>query len=151
MGEVVNLRGVRKAKARAEAEARAEANRAKFGRSKAAKGAAEQAKAEAKRRLDAHRREPGADEPRAMTRPVKRSFTIKGHRTSISIEAAFWDALLEAAAAQRTTLAALIAGIDAHRASAGLSSAVRVWVLDYYRNRAQASQPDNARPERAAH
>ncbi len=50
-----------------------------------------------------------------MTRPVKRSFTIKGHRTSISIEAAFWDALLQAAAAQGTTLSALVAGIDAGR------------------------------------
>src|SRR5258707_297294 len=40
-----------------------------------------------------------------MTRPQKRSFTIKGHRTSISLEAAFWDALREAAAAQGPALA----------------------------------------------
>jgi predicted DNA-binding ribbon-helix-helix protein len=85
-----------------------------------------------------------------MTRPVKRSFTIKGHRTSISIEAAFWDALLQAAAAQGTTLSSLVAGIDSGRGSAGLSSAVRVWVLDYYRKRAAAPQPNSGRHERAA-
>lgn len=68
-----------------------------------------------------------------MTRPVKRSFTIKGHRTSISIEAPFWDALRQVAAAEGITLAALVASIDAERGDAGLSSAVRVWVLDYFR------------------
>jgi predicted DNA-binding ribbon-helix-helix protein len=68
-----------------------------------------------------------------MTRPVKRSFTIKGHRTSISLEAPFWDALRQAAADERTTLSSLVATIDAKRGQAGLSSAVRVWVLDYVR------------------
>jgi len=72
-------------------------------------------------------------------RPVKRSFTIKGHRTSISLEAPFWAALREAAAAQDTTLAGLVAAIDARRGQAGLSSAVRVWVLDYYRSHAEAT------------
>jgi predicted DNA-binding ribbon-helix-helix protein len=70
-----------------------------------------------------------------MTRPVKRSFTIKGHRTSISLEAPFWEALHEAATAERLTLSALVAAIDAGRGQAGLSSAVRVWVLDYFRAR----------------
>jgi len=69
-----------------------------------------------------------------MTRPVKRSFTIKGHRTSISLEAPFWEALRQAAAEERTTLSALVAAIDAQRGASGLSSAVRVWVLDYVRN-----------------
>jgi predicted DNA-binding ribbon-helix-helix protein len=69
-----------------------------------------------------------------MTRPRKRSFTIKGHRTSISLEAAFWEALQTAAAREQTTLAALVAAIDAERGAAGLSSAVRVWVLDYFRS-----------------
>ena len=75
-----------------------------------------------------------------MTRPVKRSFTIKGHRTSISLEAPFWDALREAAASEQLTLAALIAAIDSGRSQSGLSGAVRIWVLDYFRTRA-ASQP----------
>jgi len=69
-----------------------------------------------------------------MPRPVKRSFTIAGHRTSISIEAPFWEALRQAAEAERTTVAALVAGIDKERGTSGLSSAVRVWVLDYFRN-----------------
>lgn len=69
----------------------------------------------------------------AMTRPVKRSFSIKGHRTSISLEAAFWEALKEAAVREGVSLAALVARIDERRGSAGLSSAVRIWILDYVR------------------
>lgn len=65
-----------------------------------------------------------------MTRPVKRSFSIRGHRTSISLEEPFWDALREAATRERLSLAALIARIDESRGNAGLSSAVRVWILD---------------------
>lgn len=75
-----------------------------------------------------------------MTRPLKRSFTIKGHRTSISLEAPFWEALRQAAAERRTSLAALVAAIDASRGEAGLSSAVRVWVLDYVRGHAPAER-----------
>jgi predicted DNA-binding ribbon-helix-helix protein len=77
------------------------------------------------------------ERPKARTaRPVKHSFTIAGHRTSISLEAAFWTALKTAAAAERTSLAALVAHIDATRGEAGLSSAVRVWVLGYVRRHA---------------
>jgi predicted DNA-binding ribbon-helix-helix protein len=65
-----------------------------------------------------------------MTRPVKRSFSIRGHRTSISLEAPFWDALKEAAARERVSLASLIASIDEQRGGAGLSSAVRIWILE---------------------
>lgn len=71
-----------------------------------------------------------------MSRPVKRSFAIKGHRTSISLEAPFWDALKEAAAEDGTALATLVADIDNTRGSSGLSSAVRIWLLDRYRTRA---------------
>ena len=65
-----------------------------------------------------------------MTRPVKRSFSIRGHRTSISLEEPFWEALREAATRERLSLAALIARIDESRGNAGLSSAVRVWILE---------------------
>jgi len=71
-----------------------------------------------------------------MARPSKRSFTIGGHRTSISMEAPFWDALQQVAALEKTTLAGLVATIDKARGDAGLSSAVRVWILDYFRRRA---------------
>lgn len=74
-----------------------------------------------------------------MSRPVKRSFTIAGHRTSISLEAAFWDALKSIAAEERLPLAQLIARIDAGRAGSGLSSEVRVWILQHYRK-----SPDHA-------
>lgn len=68
-------------------------------------------------------------------RPVKHSFAIAGHRTSISLEAAFWSALRDAASREGVTLAGLVQRIDAARGEAGLSSAVRVWLLDDLRHR----------------
>ncbi|HEY4164272.1 MAG TPA: ribbon-helix-helix domain-containing protein [Dongiaceae bacterium] len=63
----------------------------------------------------------------------KHSLTIAGHRTSITLETAFWDALGEIAQARKSTVAGLIAAIDDARAAdpAGpnLSSAIRVFVL----------------------
>jgi predicted DNA-binding ribbon-helix-helix protein len=67
--------------------------------------------------------------PAVSGRPAKRSFTIGGHRTSISLEAAFWDALKAAAAEEGVPVSRLIARIDAERAGCGLSSAIRVWLL----------------------
>ena len=69
-----------------------------------------------------------------MSRPVKRSFTIAGHRTSISLEGAFWEALKAIAAEQHIPVTRLIDRIDAGRGSSGLSSAVRVWILAHYRD-----------------
>jgi len=71
-----------------------------------------------------------------MGRPLKRSFTIAGHRTSISLETEFWDALKAAALAERVSIAKLIARVDQSRGVSGLSSAVRVWVLEHFRERA---------------
>jgi predicted DNA-binding ribbon-helix-helix protein len=62
-------------------------------------------------------------------RPVKRSFTIGGHRTSISLEAPFWEALKAAAARESVPVSRLIARIDRDREGCGLSSAVRVWLF----------------------
>lgn len=69
-----------------------------------------------------------------MPRPVKRSFTIGGHRTSISLEAPFWDALRDIARREKIPLAQLVQRIDVDRDDGGLSSAVRIWILAYYRN-----------------
>ncbi len=69
-------------------------------------------------------------------RPEKRSFSIQGHRTSISLERAFWLALKQAAAEDDLTLASLISSIDKGRGEAGLSSAVRVWLLKRMQARA---------------
>ena len=73
-------------------------------------------------------------------RPVKRSFTIAGHSTSISLEAPFWDALKEAATARGQSVASLVEDIDKQRDGAGLSSAVRVWILNYYRKPSPAQE-----------
>ena len=68
------------------------------------------------------------------SRPLKRSFSIAGHRTSISLEAAFWDAFRELCRADGISMAAMLARIDRERGSeAGLSGAVRVWILQRYR------------------
>ncbi len=69
-----------------------------------------------------------------MPRPVKRSFTIGGHRTSISLEAPFWEALRDIAKRERQSLAQLVQTIDLDRDDdGGLSSSVRIWILDYFR------------------
>ncbi|MDX2263876.1 MAG: ribbon-helix-helix domain-containing protein [Hyphomicrobiales bacterium] len=66
-------------------------------------------------------------------RPVKRSLTIAGHRTSISLEEAFWTALQDVARGQGKTVASLIFQIDAKRGKTNLSSAIRVYLLDHFR------------------
>ncbi len=70
---------------------------------------------------------------------VKHSVTIAGHRTSISLEPIFWDALRAAAAERDVALNALIAEIDEARTT-NLSSALRVWLFQ----RATAQTPENA-------
>ncbi len=60
---------------------------------------------------------------------VKRSVAIAGHRTSISLEAPFWDELKRIAEERRLSINALIADIDARRASTNLSSAIRLEIL----------------------
>ncbi len=66
---------------------------------------------------------------------VKRSIEIAGHRTSISLENAFWAALKDIAEAEDRTLRALVAEIDATRGETNLSSAIRLRVLAHYRKR----------------
>ena len=65
----------------------------------------------------------------AAARPRKRSLTIAGHRTSITLEDAFWRELQVAAGEMGVTVAALVAGIAAAREPAGLSAAIRVFLL----------------------
>ncbi|GAA0311168.1 ribbon-helix-helix domain-containing protein [Rhodovulum strictum] len=67
-------------------------------------------------------------------RPVKRSLTLKGHRTSVSLEDAFWAAFREIATERGVPINALAAEIDANRdPGTGLASAIRVFVLNRYR------------------
>lgn len=67
-------------------------------------------------------------------RPVKRSLTLKGHRTSVSLEHEFWAAFREIAAQKDIPINALAAEIDAERGpDLGLASAIRLYVLRHYR------------------
>ncbi len=64
----------------------------------------------------------------------KRSLSIAGHRTSISLEAPFWEALKEIAASEERPIAALVAEVDSGRGELNLSSALRLHALAHYRN-----------------
>jgi predicted DNA-binding ribbon-helix-helix protein len=65
---------------------------------------------------------------------TKRSIVIGHHKTSVSLEDAFWNALREIARGRGETLSHLVASIDANRQSANLSSAIRLFVLGFYRD-----------------
>ena len=70
---------------------------------------------------------------------VKRSIVITGHKTSVSLEDAFWSGLKDIAASRNMTLSELVASIDADRRQGNLSSAIRLFVLDHYRAQAGAA------------
>jgi len=63
---------------------------------------------------------------------VKRSIVIAGHKTSVSLEDAFWRGLKDIAVSREMTLSDLVASIDAERQHGNLSSAIRLFVLDHY-------------------
>jgi len=63
----------------------------------------------------------------------KRSIMVAGHKTSVSLEDAFWDGLKEIARERHVRLSELVAEIDAQRQLGNLSSALRLFVLDFYR------------------
>lgn len=68
----------------------------------------------------------------------KRSLSIAGHRTSVSIEDEFWDALKAIAAGEGRSLAALVAEIDTARGDINLSAALRLHAFAHYRRLAEA-------------
>ncbi|MFC6759628.1 ribbon-helix-helix domain-containing protein [Sulfitobacter porphyrae] len=69
-------------------------------------------------------------------KPVKHSVTLQGHRTSISLEDAFWDEFRAIAASQGQPINALVAQIDAERdVDTGLASAIRLFVLRRLKDR----------------
>ncbi len=70
---------------------------------------------------------------------VKRSIVIAGHKTSVSLEDAFWQGLKEIATERDMRLSDLVATIDTGRHNGNLSSAIRLFVLDHYR--AQIGEP----------
>jgi predicted DNA-binding ribbon-helix-helix protein len=83
---------------------------------------------------------------------IKRSIVIGGHKTSVSLEDAFWRGLKDIASTQGMTLSEMVATIDTGRKHGNLSSAIRLFVLDHYRSRLpRVEQPsDSASSESAA-
>jgi len=78
---------------------------------------------------------------RAVKSPVvKRSIVVAGHKTSVSLEDAFWTGLKEIAGGRHLTLSDMVAAIDSERRHGNLSSAIRLFVLDFYRRQLSALQ-----------
>jgi predicted DNA-binding ribbon-helix-helix protein len=80
---------------------------------------------------------------------VKRSIVIAGHKTSVSLEDQFWEALKAISLARGISLSDQVQQIDQRRKQGNLSSAIRLFVLDYYRsNESAGSGPisDGERP-----
>jgi predicted DNA-binding ribbon-helix-helix protein len=85
--------------------------------------------------------------PMPSGRPVKRSLTLAGHATSVSLEDAFWQAFRSIAAREGLTLNGLATRIDAARGDTGLASAIRVFVLADALAAAVPPTADPARPD----
>jgi predicted DNA-binding ribbon-helix-helix protein len=66
---------------------------------------------------------------------VKRSIVVAGHKTSVSLEDAYWKSLKEIASGRNKTLSSLVTAVDSERPPSNLSSAIRLFVLDFYRDR----------------
>jgi predicted DNA-binding ribbon-helix-helix protein len=75
-----------------------------------------------------------------MSPTFKRSVIIGGHKTSVSLEDGFWSALKEIAGRRGVTVSHLVASIDHDRQDGNLSSAVRLFVLSFYRDQIFAHQ-----------
>lgn len=77
---------------------------------------------------------------------VKRSIVVAGHKTSVSLEEAFWNGMKEISGLRNMTLSELVGEIDSNRQQGNLSSAIRLFVLDHFKSRAANSsepkQPD---------
>jgi len=72
---------------------------------------------------------------------VKHSIIIDGHKTSVSLEDAFWSDLKEIAHAQRATVSKLVTQIDEARQQSNLSSAIRLFVLEHIRSHGTNGSP----------
>ena len=80
---------------------------------------------------------------------VKRSIVVSGHKTSVSLEDAFWTGIKEIATGRNITLSDLITTVDSERQRGNLSSAIRLFVLDFYRN--QVADIKDARDDAEGH
>ena len=75
---------------------------------------------------------------------VKRSIVVAGHKTSVSLEEAFWNGMKEISGLRNMTLSELVGEIDTSRQQGNLSSAIRLFVLDHFKSRATAPQDARA-------
>ena len=77
----------------------------------------------------------------AKSAVTKRSVVIGGHKTSVSLEEPFWAEVRTIATAEQITVSSLLRRIDRERSNANLSSAIRVYVLEHVRDRANGIRP----------
>ena len=75
---------------------------------------------------------------------IKRSVVVAGHKTSVSLEDAFWKGLKEIAGERDTTLSELVGTIDSERECGNLSSALRLFVLDSYRTQLSDGESESS-------
>ncbi|MGJ5181641.1 ribbon-helix-helix domain-containing protein [Bradyrhizobium oligotrophicum] len=80
---------------------------------------------------------------------VKRSIVVAGHKTSVSLEEAFWNGMKEISGLRNMTLSELVGEIDNNRQQGNLSSAIRLFVLDHFKSRATASASPAIEPKGA--
>ena len=76
---------------------------------------------------------------------IKRSVVLNGHKTSVSLEDQFWNAMRDIAKERQVSVGQLIASIDHDRRHANLSSVLRLFVLGYYREQFEGAASDHGR------
>ena len=77
---------------------------------------------------------------------AKRSIVVAGRKTSVSLEEAFWNGLKEISGLRDMTLSELIDEINGNRPQGNLSSAIRLFVLDYFKSRAAVAGSESKSP-----
>jgi predicted DNA-binding ribbon-helix-helix protein len=82
---------------------------------------------------------------------VKRSIVVAGHKTSVSLEEAFWNGMKEISGLRNMTLSELVGEIDSNRQQGNLSSAIRLFVLDHFKSRAAGSTPAETKQSDGRH
>ena len=102
-------------------------------------------------RVTGARQSNGAGRHAMKSTVIKRSIVVAGHKTSVSLEDGFWNALKEIAGERDATISDLVAIIDADRQHANLSSAIRLFVLGFYRDQIFAPEAEDRRPNGREH
>lgn len=75
---------------------------------------------------------------------IKRSIVLNGHKTSVSLENEFWEGLRQIAEGQKSKVSALVQRIDRERTNRNLSSAIRIYVFNHFRERFTGERPAQA-------